>query len=261
MAGKITCDCGVTFEVEEGQTLCRYCGKKLSDIGNEDRTTLSESQKKKIEEEEKYRANIRENLGKKKKGGGCLVPTVIVIGIFGVISLVTAIGSGGGEKKKSPQPTSPQQQTEADIKKQQQDEEVQKKQAQEIADSFCTERSKPYTRYVNLADFIKMYEKTGEIVTLRPVGNAKPSLENCKKVVDICLKLWKMEECRDIAEKKIWIGMIEKQLILSWGLPNDRNNTVGSWGVHTQWVYGDLGPYVYLEGKSENDLVVTSWQN
>jgi hypothetical protein len=253
MAEKIKCDCGITFEVEEGQTHCNHCGKKLSDIG---KGQISESQKKKIEEEE-YRDSVRKDLGKNKKGKGCLIAIGLLIGFFILIAAI----SGGGKKEKATQPTNPQQQTEADIKKQQQDEEARKKQAQEISDSFCTARSKPYIRYVNLTDFIEMYEKAGETVTLRPVINVKPSLENCKKVIDICLKLWKMEECRDIAEQKIWIGMTNDQLILSWGLPNDRNNTVGSWGINTQWVYGDFGPYVYLEGESKDDLVVTSWQD
>jgi hypothetical protein len=56
-----------------------------------------------------------------------------------------------------------------------------------------------------------------------------------------------------------WIqrGMTAEQVIASWGRPRDINRTVGSWGVHEQWVYGEFGgPYVYLE-----DGVVTSWQN
>lgn len=56
-----------------------------------------------------------------------------------------------------------------------------------------------------------------------------------------------------------WVqrGMTSAQLIASWGRPEDINRTVGSWGVHEQWVYGEYGgPYVYLE-----DGIVTSWQN
>ena len=69
MAKKIKCDCGVTFEAEEGQTHCRYCGIKLSDIGK----------KKPVE---------------KKKGRGCLLAIGLLIGFF---ILIAAIG-GGGEK-------------------------------------------------------------------------------------------------------------------------------------------------------------------
>ena len=58
--------------------------------------------------------------------------------------------------------------------------------------------------------------------------------------------------------------MNELELNLSWGNPNDKNNTTGSWGIHTQWVYGNPiyeANYVYLEGKDSDSMKVTSWQN
>jgi len=118
MAEKIKCDCGITFEVEEGQTHCNYCGVKLSDIGKEKparlvkegKTTLSESQKKKIEEEEKYRASVRKDVEEKKKGRGCLVLIGLVIGFF---ILIAAISGGGEKKKPAPTPT-PAKQEEAE---------------------------------------------------------------------------------------------------------------------------------------------------
>jgi len=108
MAKKIKCDCDITFEVEEGQTHCNYCGMKLSDIGKkkpaklakEGKTTLSEAQKKKIEEEEKYRASVRKDLEEKKKGRGCLIAIGLLVGFFILIAAV----SDGGEKEK-PKPT------------------------------------------------------------------------------------------------------------------------------------------------------------
>jgi hypothetical protein len=106
MAEKIKCDCGVIFTPEEGQTHCNYCGIKLSDIGKkkparlakEDETTLSESQKKKIEEEEKYRTGVRKDLGKKKRGKGCLILIGLLIGFFILIAAI----SGGGKKVGPP---------------------------------------------------------------------------------------------------------------------------------------------------------------
>jgi len=53
----------------------------------------------------------------------------------------------------------------------------------------------------------------------------------------------------------IKIGNSECQLYASWGIPVDQNQSVGSWGVHTQHVYGS-GNYVYTENGR-----VTSWQN
>ena len=118
MAEKIKCDCGITFEAEEGQTHCNYCGIKLSDIGKEKpdrlakerKTTLSEAQKKKIEEEEKYRASVRKDLGEKKKGRGCLVLIGLLIVFF---ILIGAISSGGEKEKPTPTPA-PVKQEEAE---------------------------------------------------------------------------------------------------------------------------------------------------
>lgn len=143
-------------------------------------------------------------------------------------------------------------------------EELLEKQLDEISNLFCEVRSKPSATYVNLSDFIEMCEKAGKTVTLRQVSNVKPSSRNCEKAVEICLTLWSSEDCKGIAEQKIWIGMDKDQLILSIGPPNRTNNSTYSWGVNSQWVYGDplYGPiYVYLEGKDKSSMIVTSWQD
>lgn len=53
----------------------------------------------------------------------------------------------------------------------------------------------------------------------------------------------------------IWLGMTKKMVKESWGIPNDINKTVGSWGVHEQWVYSN-NKYIYIENG-----VLTSWQD
>ena len=64
-----------------------------------------------------------------------------------------------------------------------------------------------------------------------------------------------------VEEGKINIGMIEEQVLASWGRPKKINKDVGTWGVFEQWVYEAPSPsygvtyYVYLE----NGVVVT-WQ-
>ena len=80
-------------------------------------------------------------------------------------------------------------------------------------------------------------------------------------MAELCLEIWGEKECQNMAEQKIWIGMDYHQLYITMGVPKDKNDTVGSWGVHSQWVYGDFGPYIYLEGRSKRDLLVTSWQD
>lgn len=57
-----------------------------------------------------------------------------------------------------------------------------------------------------------------------------------------------------IIEHQVILGMTKEAVILSWGNPKDINKTVGSWGVHEQWVYTN-GKYLYFE----NGLL-TSWQ-
>ena len=49
-----------------------------------------------------------------------------------------------------------------------------------------------------------------------------------------------------VKQRKIKIGMSEKQALLSWGKPERVNKSVGSYGVHEQWVYS-RGQYVYME--------------
>lgn len=58
-----------------------------------------------------------------------------------------------------------------------------------------------------------------------------------------------------IKNKQFFIGMSRLALIKSIGEPDDINETVGSWGVHEQFVYPRYDLYVYLENG-----VVTSWQ-
>jgi hypothetical protein len=66
---------------------------------------------------------------------------------------------------------------------------------------------------------------------------------------------WTKDDCLRIAGKKLWAGMSKVQLQASWGNPRsiDKNYTFGS--NSEQWVYGSMGPYVYIENG-----IVTSWQ-
>lgn len=58
-----------------------------------------------------------------------------------------------------------------------------------------------------------------------------------------------------IKEGKIKLGMSECELYASWGIPEEKNQSVGQWGINVQHVYGN-GTYVYTENGK-----VTSWQN
>lgn len=57
-----------------------------------------------------------------------------------------------------------------------------------------------------------------------------------------------------ILEGKVKIGMTAEMCREAWGSPYDINKTIGSWGIHEQWVYD--GSYLYFE-----DGILTSIQN
>lgn len=61
-----------------------------------------------------------------------------------------------------------------------------------------------------------------------------------------------------ILENKIRLGMTKEEVVASWGKPRDINKTVGSWGVHEQWIYGEFphSTYLYFENG-----ILTSWQD
>jgi len=56
-----------------------------------------------------------------------------------------------------------------------------------------------------------------------------------------------------ILDKKIWLGMTRAMAGDSWGKPDSVNKTVGSFGVHEQWVYPSA--YLYFENGK-----LASWQ-
>lgn len=131
-----------------------------------------------------------------------------------------------------------------------------------LAGSFCASRQGKYSSGIF---FCSACVDLGEIVddNVTTVHNAKApaTQENCQKAAQLCLNHWDTKECSNIAQKKIWMGMSKDQLLMSWGVPSSQNDTVGSWGIHTQWVYRSSGQYVYLEGESKDKLTVTSWQS
>lgn len=181
------------------------------------------------------------------------------------------IGIFSSPKKPSSSPEKPEQVNET---KQQENTEAEKRQSEEerqrkinsLANKFCENRQGEYSYgywicggCVDLDSIINLFASSGEV----KITNAKkpPTEQSCEEVSELCLRVWTEEKCSGVAEQKLWIGMTDSQLYISLGVPKDKNNTMGSWGIHSQWVYGDFGPYVYLEGKSKNDLLVTSWQD
>jgi hypothetical protein len=59
-------------------------------------------------------------------------------------------------------------------------------------------------------------------------------------------KKWGAKALNAIADCRVYLGMTADQVLVSWGKPNKINASVGSWGRHEQWVYGDSS-YLYFE--------------
>ena len=87
--------------------------------------------------------------------------------------------------------------------------------------------------------------------------NEKARIKREQRAIERELRLSKFtEKERDAIEnEQFFLGMSRLALIESIGEPDDINETVGSWGVHEQFVYSSYDLYVYLENG-----IVTSWQ-
>ncbi len=58
---------------------------------------------------------------------------------------------------------------------------------------------------------------------------------------------WDKKTLDAVRTGSFFIGMPAGALETSWGKPREINRTFSSEGVHEQWIYGDWGPYIYLD--------------
>ena len=58
---------------------------------------------------------------------------------------------------------------------------------------------------------------------------------------------WDKETLDAVRTGSFFIGMPAGALEISWGKPREINRTFSREGVHEQWIYGDWGPYIYLD--------------
>lgn len=109
------------------------------------------------------------------------------------------------------------------------------------------------------SDKIKQEEEIAKqkIVLAEKQGKEKEELAEKQEKEQLALLTTKYgsDKASKILVGKIWIGMTKEMLIDSRGYPSDINRSVGSYGVHEQWVYED-SVYIYLENG-----VLTSWQD
>ena len=66
-----------------------------------------------------------------------------------------------------------------------------------------------------------------------------------KKKFRTAYKKWGSKTAKEICEGEVRLGWSKEKCRLSWGEPRDINTSIGSWGVHEQWCYGQ--GYLYFE--------------
>ena len=77
-----------------------------------------------------------------------------------------------------------------------------------------------------------------------------------QKYKDDLIKKYGASDAQRILSGIIWLGMKDEMARISKGSPTKINRTVGSWGVHEQWVYDSQNLYLYFENG-----ILTSWQD
>jgi hypothetical protein len=112
-----------------------------------------------------------------------------------------------------------------------------------------------YTKWVSL-DFVRVFDHRWQVHSYLELEKTKAEFreymiklnENRKKQID---NLNVPDEFKKIIkERKIRLGMTDKQVILSWGKPDDKNSSIGSYGRHEQWIYrieDFKADYLYFE--------------
>ncbi|PQB07330.1 hypothetical protein BST83_09285 [Polaribacter filamentus] len=104
-------------------------------------------------------------------------------------------------------------------------------------------------------EFIKVKkQEQKELKRLEYESNLKLKKAEYAKLEKNYIKKYGQKTYNKLKEGHYWIGMNREMATISLGSPKDINRTVGSWGVHEQWVYENR--YLYFENGK-----LTSYQN
>ncbi len=98
-----------------------------------------------------------------------------------------------------------------------------------------------------IAEFVKIKkQQEEEIERLKKERKLKKQVaEDAKNEKDYLKKYGKVVY-EKLKKGYYWVGMTREMALISLGSPTDNNRSVGSWGVHEQWVYNS-GLYLYFE--------------
>jgi hypothetical protein len=117
---------------------------------------------------------------------------------------------------------------------------------------IITERG--FRLFMQLSDggYVDYYciKKNYEIATLFNNYDTKAKLAAKQRLVS----KYGAKNAAMILEGKIWLGMTSAMAKESWGEPEKVNRTVGTYGQHEQWIYGQT--YLYFENG-----ILKTWQD
>jgi len=105
-----------------------------------------------------------------------------------------------------------------------------------------------YCGYVN-SSWVESNLKIDRFVRIKKLENENEYLEKKKTELSAreyqYLKKYGKNTYTKLKKGLYWVGMTKEMAKISLGNPKDINKTVGSWGVHEQWVYDNI--YLYFE--------------
>ena len=123
-------------------------------------------------------------------------------------------------------------------------------------DSICGYMSELWIeKDKKIHEFIKVKkQEQKELERLEYENKLKLKKAEYAKLEKEYIKKYGQKTYKKLKEGNYWIGMNREMATISLGSPKDINRTVGSWGVHEQWVYERR--YLYFENGK-----LTSYQN
>ena len=123
-------------------------------------------------------------------------------------------------------------------------------------DSICGYMSEIWiVKNNDVSKFVKLKElEEIELEKIKKEQEVKTQEAEWEKLQEIYIQKYGDGIYQKLKQGKYWIGMTKEMAIIALGNPNKINRTVGSWGVHEQWVYN--GIFLYFENEK-----LASFQN
>ena len=69
---------------------------------------------------------------------------------------------------------------------------------------------------------------------------------NAEEKRDALIKKYGKKKGPMIADGRVWVGVSPEMAIDSWGAPDSKKRSEGTWGVNETWYYPD-GKYIFFE--------------